>query len=239
MKTKFVVLSVILMLAVALSACGTPVSVAAPANVRTLNVNGVGMVNLSPDIAYIYIGVHSENASASDAMSENTANTQNVIAALKEAGIKDEDIRTTNFSIWYNQNYGPDGQPTGIVYMVDNTVYVTVRDLANLGDLLDKVVKAGANTINSIQFDVADKTQALKDARSAAVTNAKEQAKELADAASVKLGDIQTISFYDSVPTPVYADGKGAGGAMAASAVPIQPGQMTVTVTVSITYEIK
>jgi uncharacterized protein YggE len=125
------------------------------------------------------------------------------------------------------------------VYSVDNTVYVTVRELDKLGDLLDTVVAAGANTVNSIQFDVADKDSALKQARADAVKNAGVQAQELADAAGVKLGDIQSIGFYDSAPYPVF-DGKGGGGAATeAAAVPIQAGQLTFTVTVNVTYELK
>jgi uncharacterized protein YggE len=119
-------------------------------------------------------------------------------------------------------------------------VYVVVRNLASLGDLLDKTISAGANTINSIQFDLADKTEAVKAARAKAVADAITQATELADAAGVTLGDIQSINFYDNSPVPMYEGKGGGGGGMAASAaVPIQPGQLTISVTVSMTYSIK
>jgi hypothetical protein len=206
-----------------------------------MSVNGSGQVFLAPDIAYINIGVHTEKPTAADAVAENKNQTQKVIDTLKGAGVDPKDISTTNFSIWSNTQYSPDGQPTGTTYVVDNTVSVTVRKLDSLGDLLDAAVTSGANNINSIQFDVADKTAALKEARAAAVQDAKTQAQELADTAGVQLGDIQTISFYDTLPVP-YANtfGKGGGGAVAeAAAVPIQPGQLTLTVTVSMTYEIK
>jgi len=240
MRTKFVVFT-LLVLALVLSACGpTTVNQAAQPVVRTLNVNGVGQVYLTPDIAYIYIGVHTEAKTASEAVDSNKTQTNAVIDAIEKAGVDKKDIRTTNFSIYPSQQYSPDGQLTGTVYMVDNTVYVTVRDLDNLGSLLDDVISAGANTINSIQFDVADKTQALKDARGKAVEDAKTQAQELADAAGLSLGTIQTISFYDSSPYPMYEGKGGGGGAMAADvAVPIQPGQLTIAVTVSVSYEIK
>jgi len=124
--------------------------------------------------------------------------------------------------------------------MVDNTVYVTVRNLDGLGDLLDSTIAAGANSINSIQFDVADKSAAVKEARANAVEDAKTQAQELADAAGVKLGDIQNISFYDNSPYPVFEGKGGGGGAMAAdTSVSIQPGQLTISVSVNITYDIK
>jgi len=239
-KTLFV--SAIVLLALALGACSPTIQAEAAPPVRTMNVNGTGQVFLSPDIAYIYIGVHSEEATAAEAVAANNTETQKVIEALKAAGVDAKDIRTTNFSIWPNQQYGTDGQPTGTRYVVDNSVFVTVRALDELGDLLDSAVEAGANSINSIQFDVADKTEALKKAREEAVKDAKAQAQELADVAGLKLGDMQTISFYDSAPVP-YLDtfGKGGGGAVAveAAAVPIQPGQLTLTVTVNMSYEIK
>jgi uncharacterized protein YggE len=242
MRNKTLFVSAIVLVALALGAC-SPTIMAEPAPpVRTMSVNGTGQVFLSPDIAYIYIGVHSEEATAAEAVTANNNETQKVIDALKKAGVEAKDIRTTNFSIWPNQQYSPDGQPTGTRYVVDNSVFVTVRKLDELGDLLDSAVAAGANSINSIQFDVADKTEALKKAREEAVKDAKAQAQELADTAGLKLGEMQTISFYDSAPVP-YQDtyGKGGGGAAVeqAAAVPIQPGQLALTVTVSMTYEIK
>jgi hypothetical protein len=244
MKTKIIMIAAVAMLAFALavSACGpTTINQEAPAPVRTLSVSGTGQANLEPDIAYIYVGVHTEQPSASEAVTENNAQTQQVIQALRDFGIDAKDIRTTNFSIWPMDKYEPaTGLPTGEKsYAVDNTVYVTVRDLDKLGDLLDTVVTAGANTVNSIQFDVVDKAEALKQARADAVKNAEAQARELAAASGLTLGEVQSISFYD---TPVYPfmDGRGGGGAGAeAAAVPIQPGQLTFTVTVNVSYAIK
>jgi len=243
MRTKSILFTALTLLAFAVSACGPATIVANPAPPqRSLNVTGMGQVYLTPDIAYIYIGVHTERPTAAESVSANEAQTQNVINALKAAGVDAKDIRTTNFSIWPNTQYDPQtGQQIGTTYAVDNTVYVTVRKLETLGDLLDSTVQAGANSINSIQFDVADKTQALKDARTAAVKNAQEQAQELADAAGVQLGEVQSIGYFDNGPQP-YLDayGKGGGGGAAeAASVPIQPGQLTLTATVSMSYEIK
>lgn len=239
MRAKFFVF-VVLALTLALSACGPAAVSPAPA-ARSLSVNGIGQAYLTPDIAYIYIGVHTESDAASDAVSANSEKTAAVKNALLKAGVDEKDVSTTNFSIYPSQQYSPEGQVSGTIYMVDNTVYVTVRDLKNLGKLLDDVVAAGANSINSIQFDVADKTEAVKEARAKAVEDAKKQAQELADAAGVKLGEIQTISFYDNspYPSPMMYGGKGGGGGMAESAVPIAPGQLTISVSVSVSYELK
>ncbi len=239
MKTKSILFTTLALLALVVSACAPALS--APAETPTLNVVGTGQADLVPDIAYIYVGVHTELPSASEAMNENNAQTQKMIEALTSFGVDAKDIRTTNFSIWPFDKYDPlTGVSTGEkYYSVDNTVYVTVRDLDTLGDLLDTVIAAGANTVNSIQFDVADKDAALKQARADAIADAKAKAEELAEAAGMSVGAIRSISFTDSQYYPVFEGRGGGGGGEAASAVPINPGQLSFTVTVSVTYELK
>ncbi len=241
MFKKTFIISSMMLAALFLGACGPAAATGTGSPARTLSVTGTGEVFLSPDIAYIAIGVHNEDESASEAVKANNAKAQSVINALKKAGVDEKDIRTSNFSIWPNTQYGPDGRQQGVTYMVDNSVFVTVRDLQNLGDLLDSVVMSGANSINSVQFDVEDRTEAVKQAREVAVADAQVQAAELADSAGVKLGEVQSIGFYDSAPVPYFnAIGKGGGGGgEAAASVPIQPGKVSLTVTVSMTYELK
>ena len=246
MKTKTLLISILLALAILLSACAPSVQLAAPTPqpvqpaLRTLTVSGTGKVSMKPDIAYINVGVHSDNVQAAEAVADNNANTQKLIDALKAAGVDANDIATTNFSIWQNNNVSPDGKTNISSYAVDNTVLLTVRKLDQLGSLLDAAVKAGANNINSIQFDVADKTKAISQARAEAVKTAKTQADELATAAGVQLGSIQSIQYADSTPMPMLSGkGMGGGGAAADLTVPITPGQMDITVSVTMSYEIK
>jgi uncharacterized protein YggE len=230
-----------LIAALSLNACAPTTVVANPQPAqRLLNVTGSGSVYLKPDVAYINIGVHTELATAAEAVAENSDQTAQVIDALKKFGVKDADIRTAYFSIDPSVQYNPQTNVrTGIMYVVDNSVYVTVRDIEKLGDLLDATLSAGANSVNSIQFDVEDKSAAMKEARDAAVKDAETQAKELAAAAGLTLGSLQRIDYYSTVPTEVFPGyGKGGGGAEA-SAVPIQTGQLTVTATVSVSYEVK
>ena len=244
MKTKSIFVVAVALLALVLSACAGPTTInqEAQPTVRTVSVSGSGLAYLVPDIAYIYVGEHTEKPSASEAMTENNAQTQKMIQALTDFGIDAKDIRTTNFSIWPMDKYDPaSGLPTGEkTYSVDNTVYVTMRELDKLGSLLDTVVAAGANTVNSIQFDVADKDSALKQARADALKDAKSKAEELSSVAGVSLGEIQTITFVDNQPYPLFdGRGGGGGGGAEAAAVPIAPGQLTFVVTVNVTYEIK
>jgi len=238
MKTKFVFLINLLVLGIALTACGPSTFTVQPQPPqRTINVSGTGLVTLTPDIAYINIGVHSQDASASIATSDNSTKAQAVIDAIKTSGVADKDIQTTNFSIYPQQQYDNNGVMTGIIYMVDNTVSVTVRNLTKLGSLLDDSVRAGANSINSISFDLADKTDALSQARSAAVTDARKQADELTGATGVTIGDVLTISYYDS-SAPLSIQYSRAD-MVSQSSVPVQVGSMQISTTVTIVYEIK
>jgi uncharacterized protein len=239
MKTKYILLMSILVLGSLLSACGpSSITVQPQPPQRTITVTGNGKVTLTPDIAYISIGVHTESESAKDAVAANNTQAQAVIAAIKGFGVADKDIQTTNFSILPQQQYDNNGKRTGILYMVDNTVYVTIRDLSKLGNLLDATVSSGANNINSIQFDVADKTEALSQARLAAVADARKQADELTKATNSGLGEVQTISYYDNA-FPVILEYAKADMMTAGASVPVQAGSMQISTTVNIVYALK
>ena len=241
MKTKTIFLIAILLLGTVLTACG-PASIAVQTQppARTITVTGTGKVTLTPDIAYISIGVHTENASATQAVSGNSTQAQAVITAIKGFGVADKDIQTTDFSINPQQQTDSNGKVTGILYVVDNTVYVTVRDLTKLGNLLDSAVNAGANNISSIQFDLADKTAALSQARLAAVADARKQADELTKATGVSLNVVQSISYYDTTaPVTVQYAKADIVAAPAAASVPVQAGSMQIYTTVTIVYGLK
>lgn len=238
MKRNFVFLFVLIALALNACAPNTVGSNEASAPLRTISVTGSGQAVLTPDIAHLTIGVRTEAASAQKAVQENNQQAQTVIDTLLALGVAEKDIRTTNFSISPRQQYDREGNPTTRTYVVQNSVYVTVRDLDIIGQLLDEVVQAGANQISNIQFDVADKTEALAAARDAAVAEARAQAEALAQAAGVSLDQVQSIAFYNAVPVTTKADSR-LMMAEAASAVPIQAGELTLTVSVQMVFTIK
>ncbi|HPH98030.1 MAG TPA: SIMPL domain-containing protein [Anaerolineaceae bacterium] len=240
MRNKLMILIALLVsLSLMLGACSAlPQADKKNENIRNISVNGTGKVYITPDLAYINIGVHTENKEVSGALTANTAQAQQVAAALAEMGVDPKDIQTSNFNIYPMQEYGPQGEMIGTKYVVENTVYVTVRDLAKLGAILDKVVSVGANTINSISFDVTDKTKALSEARKLAIQDARTQADEIAAAAGVSLGDLMNVSVYiNDAPMSMY-DAKG-GNMSANSSVPISAGQLIIQANASLMYEIK
>jgi uncharacterized protein len=235
MKNQWKLLIIGVLVMALLAAC-QPAAKSAEVN-RQIGVNGTGRVYLVPDIAYIYIGVRSQAEDVASALSDNNRQAQSISDALRERGVLGEDIQTTSFNVYPQQEYTPEGQPGRITYVVENTVYVKVRDLQALGTLLDGVVRAGANSINGISFDIEDRAQAEADARRLAVEDAKAKAAELAELAGVQLGELQSINVYSSgAPMPLY-DAKGGVGFE--SGAPIAAGQLVVQMDANLTFAIK
>jgi uncharacterized protein YggE len=231
-----------LILAMSLAACsGTALTTSAvkDSSPRTVSASGTGMVYLVPDLAYINIGVQSRAEDVGLALRENNSQAQSISKVLTDLGVDQKDIQTSAFNVYPQPQYGPTGEVTRTDYVVDNVVVVTIRDLSKLGEMLDAVVSAGANNINSIQFDVTDKKTALAEARKAAIDDAKNTATEIASAAGIELGDILTLNTYNSgSPVPVY-EGKGYGGSMNVSEAPVSAGQLVITVNADISYSIR
>ncbi len=241
MRKQTLSLTLILILAVVLSACGVAAAQAPQQQppLRTLTVTGNGEIKVDPDRASIYIGVHTEDPDAKAAVSKNTAQTTQVIDALKAMGIDPKDIQTSNYSVYPQQNYGPDNQVKGTTFMVDNTVNVTVRDLNKLGDILSEAANVGANNISGIQFDLSNKDTAMNDARSQAIAQGKQIATEMAKAAGVTLGEIQSMSFSGGVPSPIFMSKDAFAREAAAPAVPVSPGQIDISADVTIVFAIQ
>ena len=236
MKNKY--LLVVSLLVLVLAACA-PATGAANVGANTLSVTGQSEVALTPDIAYVTVGVRTETDDVSLSVSRNAAAVDEVLAALESAGVAAEDMRTANFNVYSYDQYDFEGSPSGKTYAVENTVYVTVRNLPQMGDLLDEVVNAGANSIWGIQFDASDKTAAIAEARQLAVENAKQQAEQLAADAGVTLGDISSVSFSQGGFAPYPAYGMGGGAAYDTSSTQIVPGQISVAGTVLLVYDIR
>lgn len=243
MPTRKWALSVPIFLTLILaSACGTSQSVPTPTSTpvpRNITVTGRGKVYLTPDIATISIGVHNEDENAARAVEGNNAQAQSVIDVLLEMGVDEDDIQVSNFNIFAEQRIDQNGNQSGTIYIVDNTVFVTVRDLDTLGEIMGTVVEAGANSVFGIQPDIADKTQAISEARRVAVEDAQVKADELAQAAGVTLGDIQSINESSSSPIPVFEGKSGVGFDGETEQVPESFGQLSLTVEVSVVYNIR
>ncbi len=241
-KSIFVFVSALLGLAL-LAGCAAPiVSAQSPANPpsRTISVTGSGQAYGAPDIAVAQIGVQSRNPDPAAALSDANAKMTAILAALKELGVADKDIQTSNFSVSAQQEVDPQtGQAKGtITYVVDNTVSITMRDLTKVGQMLGNVVAAGANNIYGVSYTVADESKLQAEARDMAMADAKARADQLAKAAGVTLDQPMTISEESSGPQPFMAASL-AKGAVAAPSVPVASGQIQVNIQVNVTYLLK
>jgi len=239
MRNKLIIPIILLIAATAISACSGNVQFGQN-QPRTISVTGNAQVILAPDIAYISIGVHSEAQSATEAVASNNSLTQKVIDAIKSQGVDAKDIQTTNFSLYQQEKFDKNGNSLGIFFMTGNTVYVTMRDITKIGNILDASIAAGANNIYGISFDVQDREAATSSGRDQAMADAQTQAEQLAKAAGATLGAVQSIQYYSNSPSQIYYDTKavpaGIGGG---ASVPISTGQLTLTVSVNVTYAIK
>ena len=146
----------------------------------TISVTGVGEVIVVPDTANIQIGVQVFSQELAEAQRQSTEQITTIIDTIKAAGIKERDIQTSNYSVSIRQQYDDQGIATAVLgYDIYNTLSVTVRDLDQLGSILDQVVSAGANQIYGIYFFTQDLTEATAMAREQAVEDAQTRAEQL------------------------------------------------------------
>jgi len=241
-KFSFYVLSALAGLAL-LAGCAAPVAQAQQATTptpHTITVTGSGVAYGAPDIAVAQIGVQSRSPEPAAALDDANAKMTAIMAALKELGIADKDIQTSNFSVYAQNDVDPQtGQPKGtFTYTVENTVSITMRDLTKVGQVLSQVVAAGANNIYGVSYTVSDQSKLEAEARDKAMADAKARAEQLAKAAGVSLDQPTTISEFTNGPQPLVRMDVAQGAAVAKS-VPVASGQIQVNLQVNVTYLIK
>ena len=217
-------------------------------NRPTISVSGQAKKFVRPDIGQINFSVLAQADDVSKAETEATNKIKKVIEALKEAGIAENDIKATNYSI--SPRYGrtkaisniyPPDIPSDIIgYEVSQNLEVKIRDTKKTGEIISKVAGAGANQIGGLSFTIEKPEVVQAELRKQAIEDAKKNARELEKDLGMRLGKI--ISFNESGGYPIYRDyafGKGMGGAEM-SAVPQLPvGENEVSVNVNIIYQVK
>ncbi len=168
---------------------------------RVIQVSGSAVVSLAADTASIQIGVNTRKETVKEAQKENAALMNAVIQAIKDAGIDEKDISTSQFNIYSTYEYGMDalGRETRTPYYeVQNSVTVTIYDLSLVGTVLDAAMEAGANTTYGISFSSTQANEAYQKALTRAVEDAMKKAQVLAAAAGVDLGPLIRINADQS-----------------------------------------
>jgi uncharacterized protein len=197
-------------------------------------VTGEGSVSVAPDYAQIRSGVTTRAKTVKEATDANSKLMTAVTAALLESGIAQKDIQTSRFSI--QPVYAPQEprtEPRLVAYSVSNQVSVTIRQIGKVGEILDRLVTAGATDVGNIAFLVSDPSKALDQAREAAIADARRKAEVYARASGLRLGRVEWITEDTGSAPPVPAR------VLAAPApVPIASGEDTLRVRITVGFDI-
>lgn len=226
-------------LAVVLSACGTPgeITVNTSNENRTgVSVAGVGEVTGTPDTLQLDLGVSALADTVDQAAAIAADRAQAVIAALTSNGVAEEDITTTDYSIYPEYDYS-NNQERIVGYRVNNTVRAKLHDIDNAGTVIDAVTAAGGNEtrVNGLSFSIEDDTDLIAAAREAAWNDALAKATQLAELSGQTLGPATSIvETVTSPPIPYYA--RDMAGAAEAADTPIEPGTSTVSIDLMVEF---
>jgi hypothetical protein len=203
----------------------------------TIVVSGTGRVAVEPDIAELRLGVaiarptvEAARAAAADAMNA-------ILTTVLAAGVERRDVRTTLLAVQPRYDYRDGKAPVLTGYDLNNVVEVSVRDLSTLGAVIDGALTAGATSLDGLVFRVDDPRPAEREARIAAVAEARTRANVLAEAAGVAIKEVAGI--VEGGPPPTWPQPKAARMAMAADAgTPVESGTTEISVSVTVTFAI-
>jgi len=203
---------------------------------RQISVTGEGQVETAPDMATITLGVTNEAKDAGDAMAATSAAVAQMLDRLDSLGIAPRDRQTRSLSlnpIWSNRSGASSGPAKITGFVASNAVLVRVRDLENLGHIMDAVIAGGANDFNGLQFSVQDPKPLMNSARQRAVADAIAKAQLLTSAAGVTLGSVLTMAEQGG-GRPVQMD----MAAARSGGTPIAAGEVSIRASVSMVFAI-
>lgn len=200
---------------------------------NVVSVSGIGTMTVKPDIAYINVGVETQDKDASVAQKENATKMSAVMAALKKAGIDEKDIKTVQYSIYDRYDYVENGTDVKY-YTVTNMVQVTVKDIDKVGDVIDAAAGAGSNQVSNIQFGISNEDEVYQEALKLAMSSAKSKATAIMGTFGKTLGTpvrVSESSYYGGVVRMEYS-----AMADAKMSTPVSTGELTITANVSVDY---
>ncbi len=205
-----------------------------------LDVIATGEVTRVPDIARINAGVVTQAPTATAAIEQNARRMTAVRAALRRAGIADRDIQTSTVSLNPEYRYVENQSPQLVGYRAGNEVTVRFRDIANTGRILDALVAQGANQINGPMLTLDKPEAALDEARTAALRTAQARADLYARAMGKRVRRVLSVSEagmgYQPVPRPMAVEARGAADM---AATKIDPGEQTISISLTVSYELE
>ena len=243
-RTRQITLAALLStILVAMPACAQEQGAQCPDSIKgtELNINASSDVKASPDVAMLTAGVVSVAPNVAAAMKDNTLKMNALFAAVKEAGITDKDMQTSGFNIQPQYVYAENLPPKIMGYQVANNLTIKVRDMTKIGAMLDALASSGANQVSGPDFTIDNPDALMDKARAEAVIKARARAEIYAKAANLKIKRITAISEQSmGQPMPVYKTARMEMAAdSGAGAAPIAAGEMALSVTVNVGFELE
>ena len=203
-----------------------------------LDVVAQGEVTRVPDIARINAGVHTQAESASEAIRQNAAKMTAIRAALQRAGIAERDVQTSNLNLHPVYHHQENMPPRLTGYQAMNEVTVRFRDIATTGQILDALVAQGANQINGPMLSIDRPEAALDEARVAALRNARTRAELYARSLGMRVVRVLSVSEAGAAYMPMPRMARAANMS-ADAATQIVPGEQTLTVSLTVSFELE
>jgi len=194
--------------------------------------SGTGEIQLSPDRATVIVGVQSRAATVALASADNSRRQRAIIDTLRALGLTSEQISTVNFNVSPEMQYPPNQSPKVTGYVVTNTVRASLRRVEDVGRTIDAALAKGANEVSGVEFTSSRADSARRAAIAEAVVHARADAETMAKAAGGSLGQLLELSSVVEPIRPFEATMARARVA-AAAPTPIEPGQLTVTASVT------
>jgi uncharacterized protein len=197
--------------------------------------SGTGRISIEPDTAELRLGVAISRPTVGEARAAAAEAMTGILGAVTGAGVERRDVRTQTLSVQPRYDYRDGKPPTLTGYDLANVVVVTVRRLSELGAVIDGALTAGATSLDGLAFRVDDPRAAEREARTAAVAEARARADVLAEAAGVAIAGVHDIVEGGAPPT--WPQPKAARAMLAAEAsTPVEAGTTEIAVTVTVTF---
>lgn len=205
---------------------------------RQITVTGTGQVDLAPDMATVRIGVTQQDEAAAEALQQTSDALATMLERLAELGVAERDVQTSGLTlnpVWRDR---PDrqGQPEQWGFEASNMVTLRLRDLEQLGTVLDALVSDGANRLDGVSFGLQEPEAAQDEARRLAVAEARRKAELYAEAAGVTLGQVVSISEAGANrPRPQMME----MASMRADSVPVAAGEVAIEAAVQLVFALE
>jgi len=206
---------------------------------RLISVTGTSEINVVPDQVVLSLGVESRDKDLGLAKSQNDARIKKVLGLARDAGVEPKDIETSTLRM--GANYSEEKVPKFLGYEVSQTTIITLKDLSRYESLMTKLLEAGINRVNGINFDVSETRKLRDEARSRAIRAAKEKAVAMAAELGQTVGKPWDISeeggwnSYQYAANSFEADKRTRG----ADEPTIAPGQVTIRASVKVSFQLE